>query len=183
MFVDFLIPLIAIGLAELGDKTQLCIFFLSSKTKKHLMLLLGVMLAFLIVDGVAILAGSWVTSTVPEGILKIISGTVFIIFGLMMLMEKGICHPDKMKSKNPLTAGFMLIFMTEWGDKTQIASGLLATRYNGLLVLAGTMVALLMLSVMAIYLGKLMTKKIHPKTVAKIAGVAFVVIGVSFLLL
>jgi len=48
---DILIPLVAIAAAELGDKTQISILLLSSKTKKHLQLLLGVMLAFLIVDG------------------------------------------------------------------------------------------------------------------------------------
>jgi len=52
---DILIPLVAIAAAELGDKTQISILLLSSKTKKHLQLLLGVMLAFLIVDGIVIL--------------------------------------------------------------------------------------------------------------------------------
>jgi len=54
MVQDILIPLIVTGLAEFGDKTQLSILLLSSRTKKHLHLLLGVVLAFLIVDGVAV---------------------------------------------------------------------------------------------------------------------------------
>jgi len=55
MIEDILVPLIVTGLAEFGDKTQLSILLLSLRTKKHLYLLLGVMLAFLIVDGVAVL--------------------------------------------------------------------------------------------------------------------------------
>jgi putative Ca2+/H+ antiporter (TMEM165/GDT1 family) len=183
MLADFLIPFVAIALAELGDKTQLCILFFSSKTKRHVMLLAGVMLAFFVVDGVAIIAGSWVTSVVPQGILKLVSGSIFIVFGILMLLEKSVFQPEKMKSRNPLAAGFMLIFISEWGDKTQIASGLLATKYDWFFVLAGTLTALLLLSAMAIFLGKFITDKIHPKTVAKIAGAAFVLIGISFVVL
>jgi putative Ca2+/H+ antiporter (TMEM165/GDT1 family) len=51
-------------------------------------LLLGVLLAFLIVDGIAIIAGSWVTRIIPLQIMKIISGVLFIVFGLVMLIRK-----------------------------------------------------------------------------------------------
>jgi len=57
MMLDLLIPFFAIGLAELGDKTQLAVILLSSRTGDHLQLLIGIVLAFMIVDGVAILAG------------------------------------------------------------------------------------------------------------------------------
>lgn len=180
MIADFLVALVAVGLAELGDKTQLCILFMSSKTKRHAILLSGIMLGYLVVDGAAIVAGSLLASVFPTLLVKIVSGGLFIAFGVMMLMEKGICHPERMKSQNPFVAGFLMIFLAEWGDKTQISSGLLATQYNAFAVLAGTLAAMLLLSAMAIYAGKFITKKIHPKTVAKIAGAAFIIIGLSF---
>jgi len=65
MIADILTALIAVGLAELGDKTQLSILLLSSKTKKHMHLLLGVILAFLTVDGAASLFGSWIMGLIP----------------------------------------------------------------------------------------------------------------------
>lgn len=83
---DLLIPLVTVGLAELGDKTQLSLVLLSSKTEKRLQLLLGVMLAFLIVDGIGILLGSWITNVVPESWLKTLSGITFLAFGLMTLL-------------------------------------------------------------------------------------------------
>ena len=55
-----IIPLLAVGLAEMGDKTQLSILILSTRTKEYFRLLLGVMLAFLLADGLAILLGSYV---------------------------------------------------------------------------------------------------------------------------
>jgi putative Ca2+/H+ antiporter (TMEM165/GDT1 family) len=85
MIEDILIPLVAVGLAELGDKTQLAIFLLSTKTNKYLPLLMGVIIAFLIVDGVAILIGGWVANIVSYNLLKIISGILFILLGLLMI--------------------------------------------------------------------------------------------------
>jgi putative Ca2+/H+ antiporter (TMEM165/GDT1 family) len=58
MIVDIMVPLITVGLAELGDKTQLSILIMFSKTREHLKLLLGILLAFLVVDGFAVLFGS-----------------------------------------------------------------------------------------------------------------------------
>ena len=161
MIQDFLIPLAAVALAELGDKTQLSVLLLSSKTKRHLELLVGVMLAFLIVDGIAIVAGSVIISLVPVSIIKIISGVVFIVFGILLLvnLDKDGKKKGNAVLKTPFISGFSMIMMAEWGDKTQIASGLFATNYNPVMVLLGTMTALFMLSLMAIYLASSLQKR------------------------
>lgn len=182
MIPDLLIPFITIGLAELGDKTQLSILLLSSKTKKHLELLLGVMAAFLITDGVAVLIGSWLTSVVPMVWIKIVSGVIFIVFGVLTLRDTDEEARDKLYSPNAFIAGFVIIFLTEWGDKTQIAAALFATEYHPGLVLFSTLAALAILSVMAVYLGKFISDKIDKKIISKIAGILFVLIGASFFL-
>ena len=84
MLEDLLIPLVIVGLAEFGDKTQILILLVSSKVEKRFQLLFGIILAFLITDGVAILIGVWITNVVPILYLKIISGIIFIIFGHSM---------------------------------------------------------------------------------------------------
>ena len=81
---EIIIPLLAVGLAEIGDKTQLSVILLSSRTRKYTPLLAGVMLAFLITDGFAILMGNWVTAIIPLHLLKLISGGVFILFGALI---------------------------------------------------------------------------------------------------
>ncbi len=182
MIADILIPLIVTGLAEFGDKTQLSIFLLASKTKKHLHLLLGVMLAFLIVDGTAVLIGSWIINIVPMRFLKILSGIIFIIFGVLILRDKEVKDESKLYARNSFLSGFALIFITEWGDKTQIASGIFATKYNALMVLIGAMTALALLSVMVIYLGKFVSNKVDKKVMTKIAGAVFILMSISFFL-
>lgn len=182
MIEGTLVPFVLVALAEVGDKTQLSILLLSTRTEEHLRLLSGVTLAFLIVDGAAVLAGSWIVDTISITLLKILSGVIFIIFGGLMLRDSEPESESKLYSKNPFLSGFLLIFITEWGDKTQIASGLLATRYNALMVLVGAMVALTLLSAMAIYLGKFVPHIVDKKVMTKAAGIVFILMGIAFFL-
>ena len=183
MIQDFLMPFFAISIAELGDKTQLSILLLSSKTREHFKLLLGVMLAFLVVDGVAVAAGSWAVNLVPAEVLKILSGLVFIFFGVLAFLSKESDHFEKLSSGNPLVSGFTVILLAEWGDKTQVASGLFATRYSPFFVLAGALTALAILSILAVYLGKAISGRIDKKVMATAAGIVFMAMGASFILL
>lgn len=139
-------------------------------------------LAFIIVDGIAILTGSWITTIVPINILKIISGAVFIFFGLLMLFKKDKNEENKMYNKNIFLAGFLLIMLTEWGDKTQIAAALFSISYNSIMVLIGTILALFLLSIIAIYFGKLISGRINEKLITKIGGITFIILGFFFLL-
>lgn len=182
MLQDVLAPIIAIGIAELGDKTQLSILLLSFRTEKHLQLLFGVMLAFFIVDGMAVLVGWWATSMLPINLLKIFSGIIFIICGVWILIGYKVKTERRLYFKNAFLSGFVIIFITEWGDKTQIASGLFATKYNALLVLIGTLTALTLLSIIAIYSGKFILSRIDRRVITKIAGSLFILLGIlSFL--
>lgn len=181
MIQDILIPFAAVGLAELGDKTQLAILCLASKTKKYYQLLLGVVLAFAVTDGLAILAGNFIAAHIPVLYIKIFSGAIFIIFGLIILLNS---KPEEARCelKQPFASGFLLIFISEMGDKTQIASGLFATKYNAVLVFIGVLSALTILSVMAVYLGRFIALKIKKDIVSKIAGTVFIALGILCLL-
>lgn len=182
MIVDLLIPFLAIGLAELGDKTQLAVILLSSRTIDHLQLLIGIVLAFTIVDGVAILAGSLITYIIPITFLRIFSGFVFIIFGIIILKGSNGNLEQHLHFRRAFLSGFTLIFITEWGDKTQIAAALFASEYNTIMVFIGTLASLTLVSIAAIYLGKLISNKINRKIMTRIAGITFIIIGLSFLL-
>jgi putative Ca2+/H+ antiporter (TMEM165/GDT1 family) len=60
---------------------------------------------------------------------------------------------------------------------------LFATQYNGYLVLLGVIIAMTLLSIMAIYLGKYISEKFESKTITVVAGILFIVIGISFFLI
>jgi len=180
---EIVIPLIAIGLAEMGDKTQLSVILLSSQTRDYARLLAGVMLAFLITDGIAILLGSQVTEILPLYLVKLISGTIFVLFGALALKEeRKEGEESRIHSADALVSGFSLVFLSEWGDKTQIASALFAMEYDPIPVLIGVMTALFALSTMGIYLGRIISERVEGKFISRAAGVVFLTIGVAIIL-
>lgn len=180
---SFLVPFLSIALAELGDKTQLAVMLLSTKTRNRLQLFLGTLLAFFIVDGSAILAGNWLTRLIPLLWIKLFSGALFVFFGIMILKNKEEDEEEQSsKTQNAFLLGFSAIFFAELGDKTQIASALFATKFAWPGVLAGAMAALGLLSLMAVYAGQWIAGKLQPALLKKIAGVLFIIIGCSFFL-
>jgi Ca2+/H+ antiporter, TMEM165/GDT1 family len=184
VLVDFVVPLVAIGLAEFGDKTQLAVLLLASRTERHGRLFMGVMTGFLLVDGLAVFLGSVSTGFVPVRTIKTIAGGIFILFGVLSLRGGRDEDADaNTEISKPFTSGLLFIAISEMGDKTQIAAGLFAAEYNPMIVLAGTMVALAVLSLMAIYSGRYLIGRVNKKTLETLAGVMFVLLGLGTLFL
>jgi putative Ca2+/H+ antiporter (TMEM165/GDT1 family) len=177
----FIIPFLAIAAAELFDKSQLSLLILATRTKNHFQLLLGSLLGFAIVDGLAVLVGAWITTVIPTSILSPIAGIIFIVVGILTFRSAKEKPKDKKIAKSSLLAGFLVIMLTEWGDKTQLATAVFATQFNPWLVFAGVMSALFLLSLVAIYLGKYLGMRFNPKTIHRVAGAAFILIGLSFI--
>ena len=177
MIADFFVPFFTVGVAELGDKTQLAMFCLSSKTHKHFELILGALLAFIIADGLAILLGDYITTLIPLSYIKMGSGLLFIAFGLSTILskeEKG----ESCKVDNPFLSSFSIMLLSEFGDKTQILSGVFATKYNPVLVFAGVITVLTILAALAVYAGKFLLSRVPKKTLSLAAGGLFIVLGI-----
>jgi Ca2+/H+ antiporter, TMEM165/GDT1 family len=183
MLQSIFIPFFTILVAEFLDKSQLSLILLASKTRQHTALLVGAILAFLIVDGIAIFFGSYLTTLIPKLWLNLAAAGLFILFGLKTLFEKKHETHAVKKLHNPFLSGFTLIFLAEWGDKTQIASAVFAARYPPLLVFIGVMLALTILSIAAVSLSKLLLSYFDRGIITKVAGILFIGLGVSFLFL
>lgn len=177
MLNSFLIPFVSIFIAELLDKSQLTIMLLGTKSKKHFSLLVGVLAAFIVVDGSAVLIGAKVSEYIPEYIVKIISGLLFVVFGIIALRSGNSENENNAHIKFPLFAGFIMVFLSEWGDKTQIASGIFAAQYDPLVVFLAVISALLLLSLIALKAGNLLTKYIDKRTVSIVSGCIFIILG------
>jgi putative Ca2+/H+ antiporter (TMEM165/GDT1 family) len=73
---------LAFFLGELGDKTQLTAMTLAMESESPLSVLLGSVTGMLAVGMVGIIIGISLTKRIPSYIIKIISGTIFILFGI-----------------------------------------------------------------------------------------------------
>lgn len=70
-------------LGEIGDKTQLTAMTLAMEAKYPALVLMGSVTGMLAIGFVGIMIGTSLTKRIPSNIIKIVSGLVFIIFGLM----------------------------------------------------------------------------------------------------
>lgn len=74
-------------MAEMGDKTQ--IMAMSFATQYSLLEVLGgVFIGVILNHGIAILLGKYFSTIVPEEIVQISAGFIFIVFGIMTLMDE-----------------------------------------------------------------------------------------------
>lgn len=84
-------PIVAVSLAffigELGDKTQLAAFTLASDANYPLLILVGTVLGMMSVGMLGIYVGMKMGSKIPEELMKLISGFVFVLFGMLKLYQ------------------------------------------------------------------------------------------------
>jgi len=76
-----------ISLMELGDKTQLASIVLAGELKSPLTVLTGVMLAFSVVTAVGVIFGAKLLRLLPEKYLKIGTSLLFMLFGLIFILD------------------------------------------------------------------------------------------------
>ncbi len=171
---------VLILVAELGDKTQLSVISLSSSYKWH-HVFVGSMLAFLAVDGVSIAVGGPLLALVPLSYVQIVSGVVFVVFGVIPLMRKEKSEElslPKRRSNVPLVASFSLIALMELGDKTQILTITLAAQSSPIPVLIGMLSAFALLTGAAVFIGAKLVSRLPLKWLKIGTSALFIVLGV-----
>ena len=167
-----------IFVAELGDKTQLSVISLSSSYKwQHVFA--GSMLAFLAVDGVSIAVGGPLLALVPLRYVQVVSGIVFVIFGIIPLLRKEKSNELRMNppSNIPLLASFSLIALMELGDKTQIITITLAAQSSPILVLVGMVSAFAVLTGVAVLIGAKLVSRLPMKWLKIATSTLFIILG------
>ena len=78
---------VTVFLAEMGDKTQLTTITLSSTTNKPLAVFIGSSIALILATLLGALAGGSIANLIPEFILKLLSGIVFLIIGINLMAK------------------------------------------------------------------------------------------------
>ncbi|RDE16128.1 MAG: hypothetical protein C4K48_02505 [Candidatus Thorarchaeota archaeon] len=72
-------------LSELGDKSQITILALAAQSLFPIIVFAGAVIGFLIVNSLGAFAGNRVAQRIPLRIVKRVVGTVFILFGLLII--------------------------------------------------------------------------------------------------
>jgi putative Ca2+/H+ antiporter (TMEM165/GDT1 family) len=192
---DFSLPIIfstfaLIFLVELPDKTALATIALASKFKaKHV--IIGVWLAFLIQTIVGVLFGR-VLLLLPAEPVHIAAGLGFIIFSIFTLHsneskeledEKALVKKEINKHHKGWITSFLVIFVSEWGDLSQLTTAALVARTgHPIAVGVGSVLALWTISLLAVLMGAKINRFLSPKKLQKISGYLFLLVGIIMIL-
>lgn len=174
-----------VALAEIGDKTQLLAFLLAARFKKPLPIIAGILLATLVNHGLAGAVGAWITTTVSPEVLRWVLGASFIAMAVWTLIPDEIEEDESQIARRFGVFGATLItfFLAEMGDKTQIATVMLAARFDApVVVTAGTTLGMMLANAPALWLGDALLKRVPIQWVHRIAAVVFLSLGAAVLL-
>jgi putative Ca2+/H+ antiporter (TMEM165/GDT1 family) len=175
-----LVSLGAVVLAEMGDKTQLLAMAFATKYKAP-KVLIGVFVATVLNHGLAVLVGNLIVHLESAQIwIQGISSLSFIFFGLWTIRGDKLEEEENKKTKyGPIITVALAFFVAEMGDKTQLATVALATKFplSPLAVLAGTTAGMMVADGLGILIGVVMAKKIPERVVKLVSAGAFIVFG------
>ncbi len=182
MLTAALTAFVAVFLAEIGDKTQLVSLSMACRYPP-LQVLGGAMAALALVVGMGVGAGAFILAIIPHSLITITSGLMFIVIGAFTYFKK-----EQKSSQCTARTGFMqtmiMIFIAEFGDKSQLAALFLVTGLGyPLAVFTGAMLAMLLNHALAIYLGSRFLARLDPRIIKMSTAALFVVIGLAVLVL
>ena len=182
----FLVSTGIVALAEMGDKTQLLALVLAARFRKPWPIVLGIFVATIANHAMAGALGAWVTTLISPQALRWMLGASFIAMALWMLIPDKL--DDETDKKPPRFGVFgttvLVFFLAEMGDKTQIATVMLAAQYEAYAgVIAGTTLGMMLANAPVVWLGERVTRLVPLRVVHIVSALIFAGLGVTALLL
>lgn len=187
MMDAFLISTGLVALAEMGDKTQLLALLLAARFGKPVPILLAIFVATLLNHALAAALGQWVSSLLSDDLLRWLLGLSFLAMAGWMLIPDQLDDESgsiqKWQKLGVFGATFVLFFIAEMGDKTQIATVALAARFDAIVpVLMGTTVGMMIANAPAVFIGDKMAGRLPLKWIHGTAAAIFALLGLAVLL-
>ena len=182
----FLVSTGIVALAEMGDKTQLLALVLAARFKKPWPIVAGILIATLVNHALAGAAGAWVTTLIGPQMLRWILGASFLAMAAWMLVPDRL---DAQEDEKPPRYGVffttvLVFFLAEMGDKTQIATVMLAARYDAIAsVVAGTTLGMMLANAPVVWLGERVTRLVPLSAVHIVSAMIFAGLGLAALLM
>lgn len=198
MLTAFTAGLLLITIFELGDKTFFIAVILSMHHPRRLVFS-GVIAALAAMTILSVAFGQ-VVSLLPKIYIHYAEIVLFIAFGLKLIydankmavstteevvgeaqeaVEKADLDNSQQKSVwSILLKSFVLTFIAEWGDRTQIATIALAASNNPIGVTAGAILGHAICAAIAVIGGKLIAGRISERQITFLGGFLFIIFGI-----
>lgn len=179
MFEALFVSTGIVTLAEIGDKTQLLAFILVARFRKPIPIILGILVATLLNHALAAAIGNHVAQYFSETTLLWILAASFLAVAAWTLI------PDKMDDEGgllsqygPFAASLIAFFVAEMGDKTQVATVMLAAQYPWYLaVVAGTTLGMLLANVPVVLISNFAAARLPLTLIRSLAALCFLLMA------
>lgn len=175
-----------IFVGELPDKTMFASLLLAARGKAA-SVWLGAAAAFLVHVAIAVTVGGVLLTLLPHRWVQAVVAVIFLVGAVLAFREAGEDeHEEEAGAPKPgrsdhlrmVRTAFVVIFLAEWGDLTQILTANLAARYGQpLWVGIAATAALWAVAGLAVGTGRLL-RHLPAALVRRVTGVALLALGV-----
>ena len=177
----FLVAFGVVFLAELPDKTMFATIVLTTRYRRPLAIVVGVTAAMAFHSVLAVAVGEGLRH-LPRTPTLLAVAAVFVAGGLLLLRAQ---TSDENVHAAPVHSVWgvvgrsaLVIGIAEFGDFTQLATvGIVADRGYPVAVAAGSLVAHIVVAILAVVAGTWLQRRLPVRTVQRVAGLLFLVFG------
>ena len=176
MFESFAVSTGIVALAEIGDKTQLLALVLAARFRRPWPIIWGIVIATLANHFAAGAVGHWVAGLFSQTTLSWILAASFAAVAIWTLIPDKLDDDEesKLKRYGPFVTTLIAFFLAEMGDKTQIATVMLAAQYQQLsMVVAGTTLGMLIANVPVVLAGHFAADRLPMTLIHRLAALCF----------
>ena len=169
-----------VALAEIGDKTQLLALLLATRLRAPIPIVLGIVVATLANHAFAGAVGAWLVHVIGPDVMRWILGISFLAMAAWTLIPDEPPADDAARPRyGVFVTTVVAFFLVEMGDKTQIATVMLAARFESLVsVVIGTTLGMMLVNVPTVFLGRAASARIPFKAVRIAAALLFAGLGI-----
>ena len=185
MLEALLVSTAVVAIGELGDKTQLLTLVLAARYGKPWPIVGGIFVATLVNHTLAGWFGSWVRGALPPEVLRWGLALSFFAVALWALKPDQFAEDEAPPASNRsvFVVTVIAFFLAEMGDKTQIATAMLAARFDSLAaVVTGTTLGMLLVDAPTAFIGKAAAERIPFRAVRIAAAALFAGLGLWVLI-
>lgn len=177
--------------AELPDKTFVASLVLATRFRA-VPIMVGAALGFGVQAGIAVAAGSLV-ALLPSAPVQAVTAAIFALGAILMLrsnknttateeegFEAEIAEvPTEPSTLRVIVTTFVVLFLAEWGDLTQLLTASLSAKYHEpVSVFIGAWLGLVLVAGIAVTGGKAMLRLIPLQWVRRVAALAFGIVAI-----
>lgn len=174
-----LVSIGTVALAEIGDKTQLLALVLAARFRRPVPVIAGILAATLANHALAAWAGLLVGDVLTGDILRWGLGLSFLVMAIWVLIPDTPTDDGAAAGRwGPFVTTTAIFFVVEIGDKTQIATVMLAARFDAWwLVTTGTTIGMMLANVPVVLFGDRVAKRVPAAMARGAAACVFALIG------